>query len=101
MSDSVQPHGLQPTRLLRPWDFPGKSTGVGWTPYPVLIENKKVQQLLPETDIGISSSEPSEMKIWIILPDTPFRPADVLVKSAGNLEDVWQKSQIIIIKFQP
>ncbi|KAB0378776.1 hypothetical protein FD755_010354 [Muntiacus reevesi] len=25
----VQPHGLQPTRLLRPWDFPGKSTGVG------------------------------------------------------------------------
>ena len=29
MSDSSQPHGLQPTRLLRPWDFPGKSTGVG------------------------------------------------------------------------
>ena len=22
-------HGLQPSRLLRPWDFPGKSTGVG------------------------------------------------------------------------
>ena len=22
-------HGLQPTRLLCPWDFPGKSTGVG------------------------------------------------------------------------
>ena len=27
--DSYQPHGLQPTRLLHPWDFPGKSTGVG------------------------------------------------------------------------
>ena len=26
--DSSWPHGLQPTRLLRPWDFPGKSTGV-------------------------------------------------------------------------
>ena len=25
----VQPHGLQPTRLLRPWDSPGKNTGVG------------------------------------------------------------------------
>ena len=25
--DSSRPHGLQPTRLLRPWDFPGKSTG--------------------------------------------------------------------------
>ena len=29
VSDSSQPHGLQPTRLLHPWDFPGKSTGVG------------------------------------------------------------------------
>ena len=27
--DSSRPHGLQPTRLLHPWDFPGKSTGVG------------------------------------------------------------------------
>ena len=27
--DPQRPHGLQPTRLLRPWDFPGKSTGVG------------------------------------------------------------------------
>ena len=29
MPDSSRPHGLQPTRLLRPWDFPGKNTGVG------------------------------------------------------------------------
>ena len=29
VSDSSQPHGLQPTRLLHPWDFPGKSIGVG------------------------------------------------------------------------
>ena len=29
VSDSCRPHGLQPTRLLHPWDFPGKSTGVG------------------------------------------------------------------------
>ena len=28
VSDSLQPHGLQPARLLRPWDFPGKETGV-------------------------------------------------------------------------
>ena len=28
MSDSLRPHGQQPSRLLRPWDFPGKSTGV-------------------------------------------------------------------------
>ena len=29
MSDSVQPHRWQPTRLSRPWDSPGKNTGVG------------------------------------------------------------------------
>ena len=29
VSDPPRPHGLQPTRLLHPWDFPGKSTGVG------------------------------------------------------------------------
>ena len=29
MSDPQRPHGLQPSRLLCPWDIPGKSTGVG------------------------------------------------------------------------
>ena len=29
MSDSVWPHRQQPTRLPRPWDSPGKNTGVG------------------------------------------------------------------------
>ena len=53
MSDSSRPHGMQPTRLLHPWDSPGKSTGVGchcllhWDrllpaktrgPHPILLE---------------------------------------------------------------
>ena len=29
MSDSVRPNRWQPTRLPRPWDSPGKNTGVG------------------------------------------------------------------------
>ena len=29
VSDSLWPHGLQPARLLCPWDSPGKNTGVG------------------------------------------------------------------------
>ena len=29
MSDSVGPHRQQPTRRPRPWDSPGKNTGVG------------------------------------------------------------------------
>ena len=42
VSNSSRPHGLQPTRLLHPWDFPSKSTEVGchcllhetWVIYP-------------------------------------------------------------------
>ena len=26
---TLRPHGLQPTRLLCPWDLPGENTGVG------------------------------------------------------------------------
>ena len=29
MSDSLEPQGLQLTRLLSPWNSPGKNTGVG------------------------------------------------------------------------
>ena len=29
VSNSVRPHRWQPTRLRRPWDSPGKNTGVG------------------------------------------------------------------------
>ena len=29
VSDSVRPHRWQPTRLLCPWNSPGKNTGVG------------------------------------------------------------------------
>ena len=48
MSDSSRAHGLQPTRLLRPWDFPGKSTGVGchcllWRSYKMNQDEKKLE----------------------------------------------------------
>ena len=29
-ANSLQSHGLQSARLLSPWDFPGKNTGVGY-----------------------------------------------------------------------
>ena len=41
VSDSSRPHGLQPTRLLRPWDFQA-STGVAATAFSVgLFSTKK------------------------------------------------------------
>ena len=32
VSDSLRSHGLQPARLLGPWDFPGRAAGV-WQPF--------------------------------------------------------------------
>ena len=40
MSDSVLPHRWQPTRLLCPWNSPGKNTGVGC---PFLLQCMKVK----------------------------------------------------------
>ena len=33
VSDSLWPRGLQPTRILCPWDSPGKNTGVNRLPF--------------------------------------------------------------------
>ena len=46
VSDSQRPHGLQHTRLLCPWDFQGKSTGVGcpcllWTDPEEVVKKKR------------------------------------------------------------
>ena len=43
VSDPQRPHGLQPTRLLRPWDFPGKSTGVGCHCLLLLLTKPKIK----------------------------------------------------------
>ena len=38
VSDSVRPHRWQPTRLLCPWDSPGKNTGVDIIPAYMLFQ---------------------------------------------------------------
>ena len=45
-ADSLRPHRLQPIRLLRPWDFPGKGAGADCH---FLLHNKKKILLFAET----------------------------------------------------
>jgi len=52
VSDSYQPHGLQPTRLLRPWDFPGKSNGVGCHG---LLHMTNLDSILKSRDITLAT----------------------------------------------
>ena len=54
MSDSVRPHRRQPTRLTRPWDSPGKDTGVGCH---FLLQCMKVKS---ESEVAQSCLAPSD-----------------------------------------
>ena len=58
MSDSVWPHGQQPTRFLCPWDFPGKSTGVGCH---CLLHTARVEQIIKYIADNVSQFSQSSM----------------------------------------
>ena len=75
-SDSLQPCKLEPTRLLRPWDSPGKNSGVGC--------HFLLQGNLPN---------------WEIKPGSPALQADALPSKppgkpcwAVELGDIWTRS---------
>ena len=54
VSDSVRPHRWQPTRLPRPWDSPGKNSGVGCH---FLLQCMKVKS---ENEVTQSCPTPSD-----------------------------------------
>ena len=57
MSDSVRPHRRQPTRLPRPWDSPGKNTGVGCH---FLLQCRKVKSESEVTQSCPTLSDPMD-----------------------------------------
>ena len=62
MTDSVRPHRRQPTRLPRPWDSPGKNTGVGCHFLLQCMEVKsesEVAQLCPTPNHPMGCSLPA------------------------------------------
>ena len=57
MSDSVRPHRQQPTRLLHPWDSPGKNTGVGCH---FLLQRMKVKSESEVALLCLTLSDPMD-----------------------------------------
>ena len=50
---------MKPTRLLRPWDFPGKSTRVGWPfPSPGALPDPGIEPWFPTLQADALPSEP-------------------------------------------
>ena len=64
MSDSVQPHRRQPTRLPHPWDSPGKNTGVGCH---FLLQCRKVKSKSEDAQSCPTLSDPIDCS----LPGSP------------------------------
>ena len=60
MSDSVQPHGQQPTRLLCAWDSLGKNTGVGCH---FLLQCRKVESESEVAQSCLTLSEPMDCSL--------------------------------------
>ena len=69
MSDSLQPHELYTTRLLSPWDCPGKNTGVGCH---TLLQGDL-------HDLGIAAKSPS-LQAGSLPSELPGKPQDILSK---------------------
>ena len=70
MSDSERPHGLQPTKLLHPWDFPGKSTGVGCH---CLLRDKTLEE---DKTVGQATPTPALSPTSLCLYSMESNPVD-------------------------
>ena len=60
LSDSVQPHRRQPTRLPRPWDSPGKNTRVGCH---FLLQCMKVKSESEVAQSCLTLSDPTDCSL--------------------------------------
>ena len=85
VSDSWRHHGLQLTRLLHPWDFPGKSTGVGCHCLLPLYRQMGSLPLAPPgkpRQTAVVLLWPSQWSPWWILNCNPF--SWLLITSLGT-----------------
>ena len=62
-------HRWQPTRLLCPWDSPGKNTGVGC---PFLLQSMKVKSM-PGTSVFTSSETDISGTFWGHIKGVKYR----------------------------
>ena len=109
MSDSVWPHRRQPTRVHRPWDSPGKNTGVGCH---FLLQCMKVKSEKWSHSVMSDSVTPwteayqappsmgfSRQEYWSVLPlPSPVedpRPTQNHTASRIQIPAVWLQSPAV------
>ena len=102
VSDSVRPQRRQPTRLPRPWDSPGKNTGVGCHFHLQCMKVKserEVAQSCPTLSDPMDCSPPGSSVygiIWARLPAVPNKHFwSSLSLGAGNYFTEKEHIQVI------
>ena len=109
MSDSLQTHGLQPARLLCPWNSPGKNTGVGCYS---LLQGGSSRNLLPSSealpfpspgDLPNPGMEPASLELqadsWPSEPGKIIRMGPILTQSTVSVfirekHSIWRQGHI-------
>ena len=104
VSDPSQPHGLWPTRLLHPWDFPGMSTGVGCH---YLLYNKAVVDVFLELSCffsdpldvgnlisGSSAFSKSSLTIWKFMVYILLKPG--LENFEHYMASMWEECNYVV-----
>ena len=109
MSDSVQPHRRQPTRLSRPWNSPGKNTGVGCHfPLQCMKVKIKVKSLscvqLLATPWTVAHQVPPSMgfsrqEYWSGVPLPSPLLWSATYKNASFLTDLWLECVVKLLSF--
>ena len=77
---SLQPHGLYPSRLLCPGNFPGKNTGVGCHALPPVD--------LPDPGIEPESLAPPALAGGLFTAEIPEKPQEQLYPKTLTLKAV-------------
>ena len=97
MSDSSRLHGLQPTRLFRPWDSPGKSTGVGCH---CLLQAPLVRCQLIEKHAILSAGSPCQLEaqgsVLLCVEDTAC-PACCILWTYWNTRQVPLQCLLLLL----
>ena len=71
VSNSWRPHGLKPTRLLHPWDYPSKNTGEGC--------HFLLQWNLPNPGIEPTSPTAPGLEGGFLITELPWKPSGLII----------------------
>ena len=83
MSDSLQPNGLQPIRLLCPWNTPGKNTRVGC--------HSTLQGVFPTQGLNLSLLHYRQILHHLSHQGSPFRIYPVFLHCSYSCECIRDK----------